>query len=47
MGRTDYLGATLELAPIRGRTAIRVMCSAAGAFVEWDLAFHLASLYIR
>jgi sulfatase modifying factor 1 len=36
-----------ELLPIRGRTATRVMRSAAGAIVEWDLAFHLASLYIR
>jgi hypothetical protein len=47
MGRTGDLGTTLELLPIRGRTATRVMRSAAGAIVEWDLAFHLASLYIR
>jgi hypothetical protein len=47
MGRTGGLGTTLELLRIRGRTATRVMRSAAGAIVEWDLAFHLASLYIR
>jgi hypothetical protein len=47
IGRTGDLGTTLELLRIRGRTATRVMRSAAGAIVEWDLAFHLASLYIR
>ena len=61
MDRTVNLGTSLELLPIRGRTAARrdrracfwvleeaaVTRSAVGAIVEWDIAFHLASLYIR